>query len=316
MKVKKDRRSEARPEADEVMNFTSVARAKAAVYLAKKALSKMERSGEPKAGESGRAELAKIVERGTLVVYLQPKWSPKAEAVAGFEALCRMETEIGLLSPGQFLPLLDEKARKELDWQVLEKTLSLLSKAPPALAENGLRVGVNVSPSTMSSPGFARRLLGLSKELGALLGAVRVELLEDAPVLDRVALAKEIRICRSFGAQVALDDFCAGSSSPRDLQEFTVDEVKVDRDLTALLSNPKSRRSAEEMIRGMVVWAGSRGAKVTAEGVETEGQSKILERLGVHSQQGWLWGRPSPAEEALSKLSEPSEAQRKGPKLG
>ena len=280
-----------------VTRFSSMTRARAAVMEAKKTLSGMgPREGEPE------PEVLELVRTGTLKVFLQAKWNPKNGDVAGFEALCRMRTPLGLLSPGRFIPFLADDEREALEWDVLRAVFKLVGEAPEEFFLRKMRIGVNVSPGTLGKDGFAERLKALADEAGASLGAIKIEILEDRPILEREKLSSQAELCRKLGAHVSLDDFCAGNSSPRDLSEFSVDEVKIDKDLSSLLHDKKFSGRAGEMIRGIVVWAHGKGAIVTAEGVETEEMAGELSSLGVDLMQGYAKGVPVPAEEALMAI--------------
>lgn len=287
---------------DDVYRGDRVARARASVFDARTwYLNRIpETSGDGSEGIPSD-ETLRLLEEGALRVWMQPKFDPLAGEISGFEVLCRMETPLGMMRPGEFVPFIMAKDRHVLDWAILRETLSVSGKLRDHEGAEGIRVGVNVHPSTISTPGFSARLFDLAMELGGDLGVVRIEILESELILDRGGVGAAIGECLALGVDFSLDDFCAGESSPADLAEFEVAEVKVDKGLVDLLCGA-GRAEAQRMIGGIVVWAGSKGAKVTAEGVETREQAALLLALGVSSQQGFLWNRPMPSHEALSLL--------------
>lgn len=189
---------------------------------------------------------------------------------------------------------------EELDWAVLEQALEALRAAPAA------RVAVNVSGLSMQSPGFRARMLERVGELATLLGGgslpgkggplakaargrLLVELTETAEIEDMAGAASSIAELRHSGVPVCLDDFGAGSAAFRYLREFQVDYVKIDGAyVRAALDSPRERG----FVAAMVELAGSVGAEVVAEMIETPEQAALMRELGVQHGQGWLFGRP------------------------
>lgn len=269
---------------------------------------------EPIADEERNRQIVGLIREGNVKVVLQPKMSHDGD-ILGFEALSRLMEGDRSLAPSEFIPSLKGSDLEEFEWTVLRRSLVLCSREELSLTE-GLKVGINVSPSTLAAPNFVARLQGLAEELGAFkaLSMVRLEILESEPILMRDALGKTMHDCMSLGVDFSLDDFCAGKSEPRDLRDFNVAEVKVDRAMVWRLSDPDAKEEAKAMIRGMVEWAQARGAAVTAEGVETQEQSSELRDLGVKAQQGFLWDKPLDPDEALSRLAKRREALGTGMK--
>jgi EAL domain-containing protein (putative c-di-GMP-specific phosphodiesterase class I) len=106
---------------------------------------------------------------------------------------------------------------------------------------------------------------------------------------------------RQMGIQIYLDDFGTGYSSLSYLQRFPIDTVKIDRSFTGRIGGKKE---GQEIIRAIVTLAQNLGLKVVAEGVETTGQLAILRALKTGYGQGYLFGKPMPAEEAAVFLAE------------
>ena len=177
---------------------------------------------------------------------------------------------------------------EELDLAVLAEAIDALRAAPTAT------VAVNVSGYTMQSPPFRDAVAAILAENADIIGPdhphrLLVELTETAEIDDMPAAAAAIAALRAQGVPVCLDDFGAGGAAFRYLREFGVDFVKID----GLYVRAAVRGARERgFVASMVELAGSVGAQVVAEMIETEAQAALMRELGVQYGQGWLFGRP------------------------
>lgn len=108
---------------------------------------------------------------------------------------------------------------------------------------------------------------------------------------------------RALGVQVALDDFGTGYSSLALLRDLPIDMLKIDRSFIASMT--ESSRD-HRLVRAIIGIAGDLGMRTTAEGVETPAQHQALLDLGCTRAQGWLFGRPLPAEQFLALAEDAS----------
>jgi len=176
----------------------------------------------------------------------------------------------------------------ELDWAVLELALGALQAAPLA------RVAVNISGLSMQSAAFRDRVLARITALGDQLGAngggrLLIELTETAEIDDMAGAAESIARLRAAGVPVCLDDFGAGAAAFRYLRAFQVDYVKIDGAYVRAAAASARERG---FVSAMVELAGSAGAEVIAEMIETPEQADLMRTLGVQYGQGWLFGKP------------------------
>jgi EAL domain-containing protein (putative c-di-GMP-specific phosphodiesterase class I) len=100
---------------------------------------------------------------------------------------------------------------------------------------------------------------------------------------------------RALGVKIALDDFGTGYSSLSYLRRLPADALKLDRSFLAEIASEPSAAALTASIVGMGI---ALGLRVVAEGVEEEGQLKLLRAWGCHEAQGFLFGRAVPADEA------------------
>jgi EAL domain-containing protein (putative c-di-GMP-specific phosphodiesterase class I) len=107
-----------------------------------------------------------------------------------------------------------------------------------------------------------------------------------------------------MGCKLALDDFGVGYSSLTSLHRFPFDKIKIDREfVTSLDLDPKTSREALAIIQAVASIGRSLGREVVAEGVETATQHAVLKSAGVHTLQGYLFGKPMVASEFVRLLT-------------
>ena len=244
-----------------------------------------------RSGQRARAMREAIAARRFRIRF-QPIVSLEDRAIHHFEALLRpAEMASHPSATTQEFVLFAEMVglAEELDMAVLEEVLLALRAAPAA------RVAVNVSGLSMQSAPFRQRVLDLLTAHSDIGGApntphrLLIELTETAEIDDMGAAAAAIAELRGHGVPVCLDDFGAGGAAFRYLREFGVDYVKID----GLYVRAATRGDRERgFVRSMVELAGTVGAQVVAEMIETEEQAVLMRELGVHYGQGWLFGRP------------------------
>ncbi len=242
-----------------------------------------------------------IAEDGLSVAY-QPIMNASGEKMAGVEALCRWNHPTrGNVPPVDFIPIAE---RSELiiplgEW-VLRK--ACIEAKPWA----GLTVAVNVSPLQFRRQDFVEMVERILDETE--LDPQRLELeLTESTLLGNVDDAeKAMRRLKARGVRFALDDFGTGYSSLLYLRSFPFDRIKIDR---SFVRSIESAADAASIVHAIVSLGRGLGMKVTAEGVETAEQQLFLRAAGVHSMQGYRFGKPSPADEITARLK-PADVAR------
>jgi diguanylate cyclase (GGDEF)-like protein len=183
-----------------------------------------------------------------------------------------------------------DQARRDGTGSALEA-----SAITAALADRptGMLLSLNVGVDTLTSP-LVREALD-----GDLTGII-LEITEHADVGDDAEVLSAIQDCRSRGAVIAVDDWGKGYSDMGRLMFLRPDIVKIDMSLVHGIESDYHVGA----VRAAVAWADSVGAKLCAEGIETDGQLQALRDLGVHYGQGFLLGRPAPAAGASAQVLE------------
>ncbi len=223
-----------------------------------------------------------------------PCFQPIAELhtgqLAGFEVLARWQhPQLGLFLPENFISLAEQNGLIDrLMCQVLSKAF-----LPATLLPQPLILAANVSPIQLLDSTLSGRIRSLAEEAGFPLERLTIEITESA-LVDNLVQAKSItRDLKAMGCKLAMDDFGTGYSSMRHLQGLPFDKLKVDRSFVASMTK---ERESRKIVAAVIGLGQSLGLTTIAEGVETAEQADLLQLLGCEMGQGWLYGKPLPAE--------------------
>jgi diguanylate cyclase (GGDEF)-like protein/PAS domain S-box-containing protein len=244
-------------------------------------------------------------------VYFQPIVELSSGNIHKAEALLRWQhPERGMVDPMEFIPVAEETgliidigdwvfkeaARWIKHWntQFTDNLQISVNKSPAEFA--GRQVSVNVSPGQfkVSSSVFTDKWLHELKKLGLTGKSIVVEITEGLLLNTEADILKKLLKLRDAGIQVAIDDFGTGYSSLAYLKKFDIDYLKIDQTFVHNLETDTNNAALTEAI---IVMAHKLGLKVIAEGVETEGQLKLLADVGCDYAQGYLFSEPVPPEE-------------------
>jgi EAL domain-containing protein (putative c-di-GMP-specific phosphodiesterase class I) len=230
-------------------------------------------------------ELRSALERGELVVHLQPQVDFATGRVVGCEALARWRhPDDGVLLPEAFLPLAAHTGLlRPVAAAVLDRALEACATW---WVRHGVAVSVNLTADDLLDPGLTDRITGTLERYGLPASALCVELVEEALVADPDAAAVLLRRWQALGIAVALDDFGTGYSSLAYLRDLPFDEVKLDR----VFGGDVRRRRTATIVGHTVGMAHALGLRVVAEGVEDDAAARVLADLGCDVGQGLLFG--------------------------
>ena len=241
-------------------------------------------------------ELRRGLERGEIVPYYQPIVQLGNGHLVGFEVLARWRhPDRGLLGPDQFLPMAEETGLiGEVGAAVLRASLAQLGQWRNSTQRfNDLSVSVNVSVRQLMSSHLVDVVADALAEAGVSASALWLEITETALMADVKAATVALRELRSLGLHLAVDDFGTGYSSLTYLKRFPVEAIKVDRTFVNGLGIDQEDST---IVEAVVNLGHSLGLSVVAEGVETPLQLSRLREIGCDRGQGYLFGRPRPAE--------------------
>lgn len=245
------------------------------------------------------ASLRQALERGEFLLHYQPKLDLATEQVSGVEALIRWEhPELGLVSPGQFVPLAEETG---LIVPIGRWVLNEACRQYMAWQSEGVgpvRMAVNLSPRQFNHESILKDIDDALADSGMPAEMLQLEVTESM-VMQNVARAIALLdAIKARGCYLAIDDFGTGYSSMSLLKRFPVDTLKIDRSFVRDLPLDQEDVAITQAIISM---AKALGLTVVAEGVETIEQKVFLDRQACDEMQGFLFSKPLPGP-ALADL--------------
>jgi len=236
------------------------------------------------------ARMPVALSEGEMVVHYQPQYDLRRDRIVGAEALVRWQhPELGLLGPGEFVPLAEESG-----WivslgawvlrQACQQTAAWHERGHP-----GLRISVNVASRQLREPGFQNLVRSVLGECRLRPESLELEITESSLVEDVEATAETFNGLKRLGVRLTIDDFGTGYSALSYLKHLPVDVLKIDRSFVCDVTTDPVTAAITETI---VQLARGLGLTTVAEGVETPEQLLTLGAYGCHRLQGFLFGRP------------------------
>jgi diguanylate cyclase (GGDEF)-like protein len=238
-------------------------------------------------------DLRQAIERGELSVHYQPIVRAAGEEISGFEALARWQHPTrGPISPAKFIPLAEEAGLiGSIGEWVLRTALEEATHWP-----DNVRVAVNLSPLQFNDPSVAAMVGKHLSETGVRAERLELEITEGVFLAEGDSTDDTFARLKALGVRLALDDFGTGYSSLGYLKKAPFDKIKIDQSFVRGAASTTNRNSA--IIRAIVTLAETLGMDTCAEGVETHDDLQLIRDLGVSMVQGYIFGKPSPAETA------------------
>ena len=242
------------------------------------------------------------IQRGEFTFYLQPKCNSITGNIVSMEALVRWHhPELGNVSPGEFIPLLEESGLvTELDcyiWDSVCRTMSGWIREGKHVVPISVNVSI-VDVKSIDVPSYFRdmvRRYGLKPEM------IRVEIIETAFATNSSLVREAVDRLHQYGFTVLMDDFGSGYSSLNMLKDTNVDVLKLDMKFIEM--NSENRQKGIQIIDSVVNMAHKLNMAIIAEGVENKEQVDMLQRMHCIYVQGYYFYRPMPIADAERLLS-------------
>ena len=236
---------------------------------------------------------------GALVVHYQPVLDLKTQRIDAVEALVRWNHPTrGLIPPDEFVPIAEETGLiVELGRFVLREACWQVSQWRARGAPD-LSVSVNVSPFQLYDASFLSDVQLALHEAALDPTALVLELTERSLLNETAGVRHRLTTLRESGIRIAIDDFGTGYSSLSYLRKFAIDYLKIDRSFVSELGI-SSNAQGRALVRSIINIGHDLDLDVIAEGIENASQLDALRSAGCDFGQGYLFGRPSPAEEIL-----------------
>jgi diguanylate cyclase (GGDEF)-like protein/PAS domain S-box-containing protein len=253
-------------------------------------------------------DLRSALKNDELKLFFQPLIGAKAHEITGFEALLRWQhPRRGLVGPDDFIECAEQWGLicKIGEW-VLNEACRQAASWPTAL-----KVAVNLSPNQFVAGDLVEQVRRALAESGLAPSRLELEITEGLLLRDTAGTLEQLQALKDLGVRIAMDDFGTGYSSLAYLWRFPFDKIKIDRTFIAeMAGNP----AIADILRTITLLGRTLNLEVTAEGVETADQARILEDMRCDHFQGYLFGRPMPIADIPGFLLEnTAQRLRRGP---
>jgi diguanylate cyclase (GGDEF)-like protein/PAS domain S-box-containing protein len=244
------------------------------------------------------AELRLAITENQLRLYLQPQVNAAGVQV-GAEALVRWQHPVrGLIPPGLFIPLAETSDLiVALDRWMLSAVCSLLARLD--VEGRSLRLSVNISPRHFQQPDFVDEIRRHLRVSGADPSHLVLELTEGIVIGDIGDVIAKMTLLSTQGIHFSIDDFGTGYSSLAYIKRLPIHELKIDKSFIQDCTTDPNDAALVETILSIATHL---HFQIVAEGVETQEQADFLNARGPVIHQGYLYGRPEPAEVWLTRL--------------
>lgn len=236
------------------------------------------------------AQLRLAQRNNELRVYYQPQIDSSSEDIVGMEALVRWEhPELGLISPGFFIPLAEETGMIIQIGEWVLRAACAETKRWNDHFQMSLRISVNLSSLQLKQVNLVQIVESALTQSGLDAHLLDLEVTESVSIKSISNLQETLNALRLIGCKVSIDDFGTGQSSLDYIKRFPADNIKIDQ---SFVRNIGVDPDDEAIVRATISMAHNLNRKVVAEGVETERHLDFLRELGCDTLQGYLFCRP------------------------
>jgi len=240
------------------------------------------------------------VRYGNLWAWFQPVVRAADWSFVGMEALARWEIDPGSwVAPTEFIPLAEELGLIDELGSVMLRQAIEGREAVVAARGEPCAVSINVSPVQVRSDHLFEELAQLRVERGAV-PPICLEMTEQHMIDDTEATRDRLHRVRSFGVQLAVDDFGTGFSSLAMLHQVPADLLKIDRELVSQVGTP----SGHAVLAAVIGVAQAYDLRTVAEGIETVAEALALRDMGVDHLQGYLFAPAEPVDQLIDRVTE------------
>jgi diguanylate cyclase (GGDEF)-like protein len=258
--------------------------------------------GPPEHDISLEAAMFKAVREGEFLLYYQPIVDARTKVIEGFETLMRWKhPTLGMVPPVRFIPIAENNGLINLLGAWALKAACMQIRQFQEVAGRELYISVNISPRQFRSDRFLSELDNALAMSGAEGHQLVLEITEGTLMVDPAHAEAVMEKMVERKVRIAIDDFGTGYSSLAYLKRFPISVLKIDRAFVKDL--PGSHKDAA-ICKVVLDLARHLSLAVVAEGVETEDQLAWLDEQGCHYVQGYLTGKPMPANVAVTALKE------------
>jgi diguanylate cyclase (GGDEF)-like protein/PAS domain S-box-containing protein len=247
--------------------------------------------------ESG---LRRALEREEFTLHYQPQIDISTGRTIGVEALIRWQhPELGLVSPADFIPLLEETGMIVPVGEWILKTACQQNKYWQDQGIEGLTVSVNLSVRQFYEKDMVDMIGRTLEDTGLAPGLLDLEITESVIMKSADTTIETLKELNKLGVSLAIDDFGTGYSSLSYLKRFPIDRLKIDQ---AFVRDITTDPDDASIVSTIIAMAHNLKMGVVAEGVETVEQEQYLRDSNCEVMQGYLYSRPLTDSDATRYL--------------
>ena len=247
------------------------------------------------------SKLRRALERGEFSLHYQPLVDLRSNRVFGCEALLRWnQPDLGMVGPAQFIPLAEETGLIVPIGEWVLRTACRQSKAWQDAGLPAVSMAVNISARQFREKNLLQVVTKILGETGLDPTQLEFEVTESMIMHDAQNAIADLQAFRDMGVKLSVDDFGTGYSSLSYLKRFPVDRLKIDQSFVRDITTDADDAAIAQAV---ITLAHTMNLRVIAEGVETLEQLAFLRSNQCDEIQGYLFGKPMPADE-FGKLLE------------
>lgn len=249
--------------------------------------------------------LREAIDKRELTVCYQPKVDAKTRKIIGAEALVQWNSpELGRVSPSEFIPLAEQTGLIIGIGNWVLKEACIQTKKWHDQGFKDFSIAVNLSAYQFKLGDIAEQIANAIWDSKLNADFLELELTESLVMENVEKSLLMLRVLKSMGIKISIDDFGTGHSSLSQLRRFPVDSLKIDQSFVKNMYNENKELDDGPIVTTIIIMAKQLNLKVIAEGVETEEQFEFLKREKCDLIQGYLFGRPVPEAEFTKVLTE------------
>ena len=244
-------------------------------------------------------DLRAAVENGEFEVAYQPIINLRTGEVHSFESLIRWNHHTrGNVYPDLFIPMAEELGLIDQIGEFVLRQACQAAKMLQDVTGNGkpITIAVNHSKRELLSGRFVEKMADILNDAGIKPSLIKVEVTESICVKHQISVVPVLKGLRSLGVQTVVDDFGTGDSSFSCIEQFPLDQLKIDR---RFLQSGRDEQTRRAILSTMIEMAQSLGVPAVCEGIETEDELNLLLELGCDLGQGWVFAEAMGLREAL-----------------
>jgi len=245
--------------------------------------------------------LRRALERGEFSLHYQPQVDLRTNCIFGCEALLRWnQPDLGMIGPGKFIPLAEETGLIVPIGEWIVRTACRQSKTWQNAGLPAVTMAVNISARQFRENTLLQAVAKILDETGLDASQLELEVTESVIMHDTQHVIATLQAFADMGVSLSVDDFGTGYSSLSYLKRFPVDRLKIDQ---SFVRDVTTDADDAAIAQAVITLGHTMNLRVIAEGVETPEQLAFLRRHQCDEMQGYLFGKPMPADE-FAKLLE------------